>query len=879
MDKHELSKRYDPKEVSRRWYSMWMERGYFRGKDGDKRPSFSIVIPPPNVTGSLHLGHALDNTLQDILIRHKRMSGFNAMWMPGTDHAGIATQNVVERELKKEGLSRHDLGREKFIEKVWEWKEKYGGKIVEQLKELGASCDWDRQRFTMDEGLSRAVREVFVRLYEEELIYRANYITNWCPRCHTALSDLEVEYHERKSHLYYIDYPLAVADQDARLTIATTRPETMLGDTAVAVNPEDERYKNFIGKKVLLPLADREIPVIADEYVDKDFGTGALKITPAHDPNDFEIGKRHDLPEITVIGKDARMINVPEKYMGHSREDCRKTVVEDLEKAGFLTKTEKYTHAVGECYRCKTTVEPNLGMQWFVKTKPLAEKAIEAVKNGDIEFIPKNWENTYFEWMNNIRDWCISRQIWWGHRIPAWFCDDCGGVTVSREDVTVCGKCKSKNVKQETDVLDTWFSSGLWPFSTLGWPDDTEALKTFYPTSVLVTGLDIIFFWVARMIMMGLKFTGRPPFAKVYVHALVRDAEGKKMSKSKGNVIDPLELMMEYGVDALRFTVCSIESQGRDARMSEKRIEGYRNFVNKLWNASRFVLMNLGDYDGKTDIKELKLGVQDRWILSRLQKTISEVDKAFGQFRFNEIANRLYAFTWRELCDWYIELVKPRLASNEKDAARAVLVHLLDNVLRLMHPVMPFVTEEIYQKLPGSGESIMIAEYPKPDESLIDDDAEAEMETVMEIVASIRSIRAQLGIPYSVKFNAIVKCADDGGAKKAAAHAGSIQTLARLNGLEISTDAARPPHSATGVMHHAEVYVPLEGIIDIEKEKARLAKELNKVEKDIVFFEKKFANDNFVKNAPKEVLEKDRKKHGELNCLQAGIKESISWLK
>jgi len=874
----ELGTRYEPAEVSKRWYDFWIEKGYFRATDGGKNP-FCIVIPPPNVTGSLHVGHALDNTLQDILIRHRRMMGDNALWMPGTDHAGIATQNVVERELKKEGLDRHQLGREKFVERVWQWKEESGGKIINQLKELGASCDWDRIRFTMDEGLSRAVREVFVRLYEEGLIYRANYITNWCPRCHTALSDLEVESSERNSHLYHIEYPLA--DGNGRLTVATTRPETMLGDTAVAVNPEDERYKQFIGKMVLVPLAGREIPVIADSYVAMDFGTGALKITPAHDPNDFEIGKRHNLPTMVVMGPDAKMINVPEKYLRHSREECRKMIVEDLKEQGFLAAVHNHKNAVGECYRCKTTVEPYLSMQWFVKTAPLAAEAVKAVENGDIRLVPQGWENTYFEWMRNIRDWCISRQIWWGHRIPAWYCGDCGHINVSREDITACGKCHGKNLTQESDVLDTWFSSALWPFSTLGWPDNTEALKTFYPTSVLVTGLDIIFFWVARMIMMGLKFTGKPPFKTVYIHALVRDAEGKKMSKSKGNVVDPLSLMMQYGTDALRFTICSIESQGRDARLSEKRIEGNRNFVNKLWNASRFVLMNIGEYDGTADISKLKLTVADRWILSRLQRAVSGAQEAIENFRFNDHANTLYAFTWGELCDWYIELAKPRLLGDDaedRETVRAVLVHVLDNVLRLLHPVMPFVTEEIYQKIPGHGESVMIAPYPVADGSRLNLVVEKEMGIVMELIASIRSMRQELNIPYSVELKAVVKCPDAAGVAIVQKHIPAILSLSRAASLTVSTDAARPHQSATAVHSHSEVYVPLAGLIDIDKEKGRLEKELARVGKEIAMFEKKFGDDNFVKNAPPEVLEKDRANYAELKRRTTGLSDSINWL-
>ncbi len=872
----ELSKRYDPKEVGRKWYDFWLDKGYFHAKDEDDRPSFAIVIPPPNVTGSLHLGHALDITLQDILIRHKRMSGFNTLWMPGTDHAGIATQNVVERELARQGKSRHDVGREKFVETVWEWKEKYGGKIIEQLKEVGASCDWERLRFTLDDGLSRAVREVFVTLYEEGLVYREKYITNWCIRCHTALSDLEVEYHERKGHLYEIDYPLS--DGSGVLTIATTRPETMLGDTAVAVNPEDERYAKFIGKQVKLPIVEKMIPVIADTYVEIGFGTGALKITPAHDPNDFEIGKRHGLETVTVMDEKGRMINVPDAYLGLSREECRKTVVENLQALGFLKEVKPYHHAVGECYRCKTVVEPNLSLQWFVKTKPLAEKAIEAVKNGDIEFVPKTWEKTYFEWMNNIRDWCISRQIWWGHRIPAWFCDDCGGVTVARDDPAACAECGSENIRQDNDVLDTWFSSGLWPFSTLGWPEKTKALETFYPTSVLVTGLDIIFFWVARMIMMGLKFTGQPPFRKVYIHALIRDAEGKKMSKSRGNVIDPLELMMSYGSDALRFTICAMESQGRDARMSEKRIEGYRNFVNKLWNASRFVLMNLEESASVKEISSLKLEVSDRWIISRLQKAIASADDALERFRFNDLASTLYSFTWGEFCDWYIELVKPRLQSDEKDDALAVLVYILDNLLRLLHPVMPVVTEEIYQKLPGHGESIMIADYPRFDESLVDEAAETEMNLVKEILTSIRTIRSELHVPPGVKLEVFIKCAGRETIDILQPYLEPMSFIGRLDGISLETELERPPHSATAVLSGVEIFVPLGGVIDFDKEKERIRREIPKLEKDMGNYERKFANANFMKNAPSEVVEKDKAACGEIERRLAGLKDSLTWL-
>jgi len=876
MAKEELSKKYDPKEVGKKWYSYWTEKGYFHAEDESDKPPFTIVIPPPNVTGSLHLGHALDNTLQDIIIRHRRMSGFNTLWMPGTDHAGIATQNVVEKILHAEGTDRHEVGREKFIEKVWEYKKKFGGKIVEQLKELGASCDWERERFTLDDGLSKAVRKVFVQLYEEGLIYRSRYMTNWCTRCHTALSDLEVEHQDRNGNFWSIDYPLA--DGSGLLTIATTRPETLLGDSAVAVNPDDERYKKFIGKMLKLPCTDREIPVIADSYVAMDFGTGALKITPAHDPNDYEIGKRHNLEEITVIGRSGKMENVAEKYIGLSTQECRKRIVKDLEEAGLLRGIEKHQHAVGECYRCKTTVEPTISLQWFVKTKPLAEEAIKAVKNGDTEFVPKSWENTYFEWMNNIRDWCISRQIWWGHRIPAWFCDECGEITVAIDDPTACSKCNSENIRQESDVLDTWFSSGLWPFSTLGWPDDTKALKTFYPTAVLVTGFDIIFFWVARMMMMGLKFRGEVPFKKVYIHALIRDAEGKKMSKSKGNVIDPLELMFDYGGDALRFTVCSMESQGRDARMSEKRIEGNRNFVNKLWNASRFLLMNINEGEEVKTFSELKLDLSDRWIISRLQKTIASTEDALQKFRFNDLATTLYAFTWNEFCDWYIEFQKKRLDSDDRETAISVLVYVLDKILKLLHPVMPFVTEEIYQKLPIHGESIMIEEYPKFDESLVDESAENKMKPVMELLTSLRTLRSELKITPALKLKVFIKVIDEEVVESFNLYLETIKFMANLETVNISTDMKRPPLSATAVIAKAEAFIPLEGVIDIEAEKARIGKEITKTKKELTSFEKKLSNKEFVKNAPKEVLEKNVDISNQLKKQLGKLTDSISWL-
>ncbi|MDH4099815.1 MAG: valine--tRNA ligase, partial [Nitrospirota bacterium] len=660
----ELSKAYEPAEVEKRWYPFWTEKGYFHAEASSNKKPYAIVIPPPNVTGSLHMGHALNNTLQDILVRWRRMSGDNTLWMPGTDHAGIATQNVVEKQLAAEGKKRDDLGREAFVERVWKWKEESGGIIINQLKRLGASCDWERERFTMDAGLSRAVREAFVHLYEKDLIYRGDYLINWCPRCHTALSDLEVEHEEQKGFLWHIRYPLA--DGSGHLVVATTRPETMLGDTAVAVNPNDERYSAYIGKKVALPLTKREIPVIADEHVDTEFGTGCLKITPAHDPNDFEIGMKHGLPSLKVIDEGAQMNAEAGSYAGMDRYHARRTIVADLEKAGLLEKTVDHMHSVGHCYRCKTVIEPNLSKQWFVRAKPLAEPALEAVRSGKTRIIPQGWENTYFDWMENIRDWCISRQIWWGHRIPAWHCGDCGKVTVAKLDPDKCGHCGSANIRQETDVLDTWFSSSLWPFSTLGWPDRTPELKTFYPTSTLVTGFDILFFWVARMMMMGIEMMGEVPFRDVYIHALVRDAEGQKMSKSKGNVIDPLIMMEKYGTDAFRFTLAAMAAQGRDVKLAEERIEGYRAFCNKLWNASRFVMMNLEG--GSQQAAGGQLALPDKWIVSRLQGTIVEVNAALDAFRFNDAANTVYQFLWSEFCDWYLELIKP-IMQGEDEAA------------------------------------------------------------------------------------------------------------------------------------------------------------------------------------------------------------------
>jgi len=877
----ELEKVYEPRAVEDRWYREWVEKGYFHADPSAPGAPFSIVIPPPNVTGVLHMGHALNNTLQDSLARWKRMSGFNVLWMPGTDHAGIATQNVVERQLAAEGTTRHAYGREKFVQRVWQWREESGGTIINQLKRLGASCDWERERFTMDEGLSRAVREVFVRLYEEGLIYRGDYIINWCPRCITALSDLEVEYEEKKGKLYYIKYPLT--DGSGEIVVATTRPETMLGDTAVAVNPEDERYHAFIGKRVIVPVAGREIPVIADAYVDPAFGTGAVKITPAHDPNDFEVGVKHGLPMIRVMDDEAKMTAEAGKYEGLDRFECRGKLLLALEKGDHLEKIEEHVHAVGHCYRCKTVVEPAVSKQWFVKMHPLAEPAIKAVENGEVRIIPKGWENTYFDWMNNIRDWCISRQIWWGHRIPAWYCEECGEITVAREDPVVCTRCGSRNIVRDPDVLDTWFSSALWPFSTMGWPDDTPELRRYYPTTVLVTAFDILFFWVARMVMMGIKVMDKPPFTDVYIHALVRDAQGQKMSKSKGNVIDPLVMMDKYGTDAFRFTMAAMAAQGRDVKLSEERIEGYRNFCNKIWNAARFVLMNTGDFEAGPLNKEELTTLPDRWIVSRLNEAAGKVNAAFEGYRFNDAAGEAYQFVWHEFCDWYLELVKPVLYGTDEAAKKNTLnclVNVLKSAMELLHPFMPFITEEIWQSLPvkGRAESIMISRYPAADVAFKDAEAEAGMKVMMDIITGIRNIRGEMNISPSAELVAKVRVTSAATKEFLDVNAGYLVRLARLKEFEAAPDMPRPKMSAVAVTPEAEVYVPLEGILDIDVELARLRKEIDKVDKELKPFEAKMANEGFVKKAPPEVLDKTRGIIEELSSKKAKLEEGLKRL-
>jgi valyl-tRNA synthetase len=833
----QLDKKYDPKQVEEHWGAFWLDNKLYHADETLDRETYSIVIPPPNITGSLHIGHAFNNTLQDILIRWKRMSGFNTLWQPGTDHAGIATQNVVERQLHAEGTHREALGREDFIKRVWRWRDESGGTIGNQLRKLGCSLDWERDRFTMDEGLSRAVREVFVSLYEEGLIYQGDYIINWCPRCHTALSDLEVEHEDTKGHLYNIKYKFK--DEDRFLTVATTRPETMLGDSAVAVNGTDERYQGLTGKTLLLPLVGREIPLIEDSYVDASFGSGALKVTPAHDPNDFEIGQRHQLAILNVMNPDGTMNELAgPDYQGLDRYDCRKKLVADLEAKGLLAGIEDHMHSVGHCYRCQTVVEPYLSKQWFVKAKPLAEPAIAAVRSGAIQIVPQFWEKTYFEWMENIRDWCISRQIWWGHQIPAWHCSECKGITVVRVTPETCSQCGSKDIVQETDVLDTWFSSALWPFSTLGWPDQTETLKKFYPTSVLCTGFDILFFWVARMAMMGLKMMKEIPFQQVYIHALIRDADGQKMSKTKGNVIDPLVMMEKYGTDALRFTLAAFAAQGRDIKLAEERIEGYRNFCNKLWNASRFAFMNLEGYQGTCELNSnLTHSRADRWILSRLNSTCRDVNTALEEFKFNEAAAAVYKFIWNEFCDWYIELSKSSLFKEgpEKPAVQNVLVHVLETSLKLLHPFMPFITEEIWQKLPAEGTSIMNAPFPKFDITKVDEKIEEEQGLVMDIVTSVRNIRGEMNLNPGLTLPLLIKTEDVKKINSIRFSIRSINELARVTLGDIGGSVVKPKVAASSVLDGMDLIIPLDGIMDFAEEQSRVEKELKKIEKDLIF--------------------------------------------
>jgi len=856
---------YDPKSAERKWYEYWLKGGYFKAGGRTGAETYTIVIPPPNVTGMLHIGHALDFTLQDIMIRTKRMQGFDTLWLPGTDHAGIATQTRVEQKLREQGVSRYDLGREKFLEKVWEWKEQYAGSIHEQWAKMGFSLDYSRERFTLDEGLSRAVREVFVRLYEKGMIYRGKKIINWDPAARTALSDIEVEYKEVQGHLYHLRYPLK--DGGGYLTVATTRPETMLGDTAVAVHPEDERYKHLIGRMLVLPVVGREIPVIADEYVDKAFGSGAVKITPAHDPNDFEIGLRHNLPQIIVMDESGVMNGEAGPYEGLDRAECRRRIVRDLQEQGVCVKIEDHVHQVGHSERSGAVVEPYLSTQWFVNMKPLAERAIEAQRSGKgVRFVPDRFEKIYLQWIENVRDWCISRQLWWGHRIPAWYCDSCGEIHVSREDVTSCGKCGSGELRRDEDVLDTWFSSALWPFSTLGWPDDSPDMKRFYPTDVLVTGYDIIYFWVARMIFTALEFTDEIPFRDVLIHGLVRDAEGRKMSKSLGNGVDPLEVIDQYGADAMRFMLSTSNTPGQDLRYRSERVEQARNFANKIWNASRFALMNLEGISASDIDLSVRLGTADRWILHRLNETVRDVTRLIDGYDFGETGRLLYNFIWDDLCDWYIEFAKLSLYGSDAAAKRAtqsVLAYVLDRTQRLIHPFMPFISEEIWQHLPHEGETITLAPWPVYDAALESPQAVAEMELLMDAIRAVRNVRAEVNVPMSKKVELIVK---PSGEAQEAILKRNEEYLVRFCGtsaLAIGTGLAVPDKAMTAIVTGAELYLPLAGLIDIGQEIARLEKELQTLNAEVERVEKKLANEGFVSKAPAKVIEEERAKRND----------------
>lgn len=879
-EEHNIPKVYDPASVEKKWYEFWEKNRYFHAEPEPGKKPFSIVIPPPNITGKLHMGHALDNTLQDILIRWHRMMGDNTLWMPGYDHAGLATQIKVEEVLKKdEGKTRFDLGREEFVKRVWAWKEEYGDRIINQLKCLGISCDWERKRFTMDEGCSRAVRETFVSLFEKGLIYKGTRITNWCVNCHTALSDIEVEHEDTPGHLWYVRYPV-VGEEDTYLTIATTRPETIPGDTAVAVNPEDERYAKLIGKTLRLPILNREIPVIADSYVDTKFGTGAVKITPSHDPNDYEMGLRHNLPEIVVIGKDGVMTEEAGPFAGLERYECRKQIVARLKEEGYLVKIEEHSHAVGHCQRCHNIVEPLVSTQWFVKMQPLVKAAVDCVTDGRTQFVPERFTKNYTGWMENIHDWCISRQIWWGHRIPVWYCDDCGEMSASRTDLEKCPKCGSTHIHQDEDALDTWFSSALWPFSTMGWPDNTELLKQFYPTSVLVTGYDIIFFWVARMLIMGMEFMKEIPFEKVFIHGLVRDSQGRKMSKSLGNGIDPLEVIEKYGADTLRFMLITGNTPGNDMRFYWERVEGTRNFANKIWNASRFALMNMEGYDKDAELAPYTLA--DKWILSRLQDTVKDVTGLLERFELGEAGRAIYDFIWSEVCDWYIEIAKPRLYNKEAAAERATAQHVLATVLvsamKLLHPYMPFITEEIYQCLPHEAESIMISKWPVADESLVDPEAERGMNAIMDSIKAIRNMRAEVNANPGKKIPAIILASED--LREVVAHNDSyIKLLGGIDNLELRPlNGEKPENAMAAVVTGIEVYLPLAGLIDVEKETQRLSKELAAMEKDLQRAGGKLNNAGFLAKAPEDVIAKERAKYEELSGKIEAVKKRMAYL-
>lgn len=870
----ELPKVYDPKQVEKKIYDMWLGGNYFHAeRDPEKKP-FTIVIPPPNVTGQLHLGHAFDETIQDVLIRYKRMDGYSTLWLPGYDHAGIATQIKVEEKLRGEGKTRFDLGRDKFLDEVWAWKNKYGDRIVEQLKTLGSSCDWERQRFTMDDTCARAVRETFVDLYQKKLIYKGKRIINWCPKCTTALSDAEVEYVDKPGHLWHVRYPLS--DGSGDLIIATTRPETMLGDTGVAVNPNDERYTDIVGKTCILPLVGREIPIVADDYVEMDFGTGCVKMTPCHDPNDFEVAQRHDLEYLLILDDDAKIINGG-KYNGMDRYEARKAIVADLEAGGYLVKVEDYSHSVGTCYRCHSDVEPISSEQWFVKMAPLAKEAIRVVEDGEVKFVPERFSKTYLNWMYNVRDWCISRQLWWGHRIPAWYCADCGHVTVSKTDAVECEACRSKNIEQDPDVLDTWFSSALWPFSTLGWPEETEDLKYFYPTDVLVTGYDIIFFWVARMIFSACEQMHEIPFHTVLIHGLIRDPQGKKMSKSAGNGVDPIEMIERFGADALRFNIITGNSPGNDMRFYVERCEAMRNFANKLWNASRFVMMNLTI--GDCALPE-KLELEDRWILSKLNSLRGEVRENLDRYELGIAAQKIYDFIWDSYCDWYIELTKPRLNGGDaaaKEGAERVLLYVLTDILKLLHPFMPYITEEIFQAIPHEGEALIVAPYPKYDAALSFPEDEAGFELIMDAVKAVRSRRAEMNVPPSKRPTLIITSD-----RPEVFEAGRtyLSKLAYAGEVEISAEAPADTEGMVSVVTgSAKMFMPMAELVDLEAERARLEKELDKARAQLEAQNKKLANESFVSRAPEAVVNAERERAEKAKALIANLEESLAKLK
>lgn len=868
----ELAKQYDPSEVEDRTYKFWCDKKYFHAVvNPDKKP-YTIVIPPPNITGQLHMGHALDNTLQDILIRYKRMQGYETLWLPGTDHASIATEAKIVEAMRKEGLTKEDVGRDGFLKRAWDWKNRYGSRIIEQLKKMGSSCDWDRERFTLDEGCSKAVREVFVNLYDKGLIYQGKRMVNWCPHCRTTISDAEVEYEDQAGHFWHLRYPFK--DGSGYVELATTRPETMLGDTAVAVNPNDERYKDIVGKTLILPIVHREIPVVADDYVDIEFGTGVVKITPAHDPNDYEVGLRHNLEVIDIMTDDGHIADGWGKYSGMDRYECREEIVKDLENEGALIRVEDYSHNVGTCYRCHTTIEPKLSKQWFVSMKPLAHPAIDAVKDGRTKFVPARFEKVYFHWLENIKDWCISRQLWWGHRIPAWYCADCGEITVSRENPKCCSHCHSENIEQDPDTLDTWFSSALWPFSTLGWPDETEEYKYFYPTNTLVTGYDIIPFWVMRMMFSALEQTGQVPFDTVFIHGLVRDAQGRKMSKSLGNGIDPLEIIDKYGADALRFTLATGNSPGNDMRFSDDKVKASRNFANKLWNAARFVLMYLDDdfkYDGLPETLE----IEDRWILSKINTLAADVTENLDKFELGIAISKLYDFIWDVFCDWYIEISKIRLQGsdeNKKNNAKKVLVYVLTDILKLLHPFMPFITEEIYQAIPHNDESIMISKWPEFDDSLSFKSEEAEMERIMKAIRAIRNRRSEMNIPPSKKATVYIKTAYTDTFEVGVEF---IKRLAYAAEVIIGSEFSADENVVSIITDDAEIYIPLGDLVDFDAEKKRLEKELKKASEKLEFINKKLNNPGFVSKAPEKVVNQNRADAKKLEDKISNLKKTI----